>query len=165
MNPGSVHTIEVKTSVTGSEMLRDNRQIALNDVLLQAEQVAHHYRHSATLCEAENAELGEQLNALAAERETQAEALREDLLALQDLPVTADADRDTLLAVGERIAARWSQAGLIAILRERILEEERLISLIGVARDAELPEAVAQRLQAMADSVQAANKALTARLG
>ncbi len=129
-------------------MLRDDRQVALNQVLVACEEAAERHLLAAERL-ADDAESA-LLASLARERADVAEELAEEVRRLGDLPDTPDADRE---AVEEVIG--WIKTALGGDEREHLLAQ------------ADKDEAIlAQRLDAaLAQDLAAATREVLERLG
>lgn len=143
-------------------MWRNEILVALNDVLVQCETNARHFRYSAEA-------IGDQavsglLNRTAAEREGQAEQLRHHLIQLHDLPDTADPERDTWLELGDRLMARFAATGIASLLRERIEDEERLAATVTHALDLPVPGDLRPLLERLREQTRATTQALRERM-
>lgn len=135
-------------------MLRDDRQVALNELLAHCEATRRRYRHAASTLEGTGS--AAVLRRLAAERDGLTQRLRYQVRQLGDLPDTADADRESLQLLDERILARLAARGAAAVLRERIDDEQRIAALATAALAESLPEPVRHLLEAARQNAQRA---------
>lgn len=133
-------------------MLRDDRQVTLNELVAHCEATAHRYRHTADIVAGTSSEAA--LRRLAAERVSLTQRLRYQVRQLGDLPDAADADHDTLQILGERVMARLAARGVIAVLRERIDDEQRIMALASAALAGSLSEQVRHILEAAREDAQ-----------
>jgi len=108
-------------------MLRNDTEVAINDLLVHCESSAQQLRHSAELMKnhAQSALLIE----LAERHEQHAEELRNRLQRWGKLPDTADEDRLTVKEFKDKITALFSRQGLSAVIRHRAEEEARLAQM------------------------------------
>lgn len=143
-------------------MIRNDVQVALNEVLEQCEHVARRYRHSASI--ASERKVTGLLNRLAAEREGEAGQLRFHLRALGDTPDVSDVEPDALRELGDRVTARLAASGDAALMRERAEDEHRLRALVDQALAAPVPGDARTALERMRRAVAAAVEQLTAAL-
>jgi len=144
-------------------MIRNEVEVALNEVLSQCEHVARRYRHSATI--ASERRVAGLLNRLAAEREGAAEQLRFHLQALGDTPDASDVEIDALREVGDRISARLAASGDAALLRGREQDENRLRAVVDRALATPVPGNARDVLERVRRELAAAVEELTAAAG
>ncbi|MDN5848557.1 MAG: hypothetical protein L0H63_02820 [Nitrococcus sp.] len=126
-------------------MLKDDRQVALNELVAHCEATARRYRHAADILAGTGGEAA--LRRFAAERDGLTQRLRYQVRRLGDLPDTADVNRDTLQILDESVMARLAARGATAVLRERIDDEQRIMALANAALAEGLPEAVRHILE------------------
>lgn len=134
-------------------MLRDDRQVALGEVLVACKHAADQYREEAEL--AEDGGVARTFGELAARRECQALALEEHVRALGDLPREPDADRETLSALLTRLRAHLTSDRREALLSSAQASEEELAARVEEALAQELPDATVTALQALREDVAA----------
>jgi uncharacterized protein (TIGR02284 family) len=119
-------------------MLRDARQVAINQVVEGLLEAAHLHEQGAELLDAES-DLARALRALAERRRRAAQELGEHVRRLGDLPSEPDAD---LQAAKDVLA--WVQDALADDQRDQVLQrcrqaEEHLALKVRAALDEDLP--------------------------
>ncbi|MDN5870226.1 MAG: hypothetical protein L0H73_05840 [Nitrococcus sp.] len=127
-------------------VLKDDRQVALNELVAHCEATARRYRHAADILAGTGSEAA--LRRFAAERDGLTQRLRYQVRRLGDLPDAANANRDTQQIFDESAMARLAARGATAVLRERIDGEQRIMALANAALAEGLPEAVRHILEA-----------------
>lgn len=132
-------------------MLRDDRQVALGEVVVACKHAADQYREEAEL--AEDRALEQTLGELAARREEQALSLEAHIRALGDLPREPDADRETVSGLLTRLRAHFAADPRGALLSGAIESEQELAARIDEALREDLPEQAAQALRRLREDV------------
>lgn len=133
-------------------MVRDDRQVALNELVVHCEATARRYRDAANILAGTSSEAI--LRRFAAERDSLTQRLRYQVRQLGDLPDAAHADRETFQMLSERGIARLAARGVIAVLRERIDDEQRIMALASAALAESLPAQVQHILEAAREDAQ-----------
>lgn len=132
-------------------MSRDDRQLALSELLVHCEATARRYRHAADILSGKDGEAV--LRRFAIERDSLTQRLRYQVRQLGGLPDTADAECDTFQILDERVMARLAERGATAVLRSRIDDEQRIMALANAALTELLPESVRHILEAAREDV------------
>lgn len=133
-------------------MVRDDRQVALNELVAHCEATVQRYRHAANILAGTGGETI--LRRFAAERDSLTQRLRYQVHQIGGLPDAAYAGRDTLQILSERAMARLAARGATAVLRERIDDEQRVMALASAALTESLPEQVRHILKAAREDAQ-----------
>lgn len=133
-------------------MVRDDRQVALNELVAHCEAIAQRYRHAARVLAGTGSEAT--LRRFAAERESLTQRLRYQARQLGSSPDAMYADRDTLQILDERAMARLAARGATAVLRERIEDEQRIMALASAALAESLPAQVQHILEVAREDTQ-----------
>ncbi|EAR21429.1 hypothetical protein [Nitrococcus mobilis] len=132
-------------------MSRDDRQLALSELLAHCEATVRRYRHAADILAGKDGEAV--LRRFAIERESLTQRLRYQVRQLGGLPDTVDAECDTFQILDERVMARLAARGASALLRSRIDDEQRVMALTNAALTGLLPESVRHILEAAREDV------------
>lgn len=132
-------------------MLRDDRQVALGEVVVACKHAADQYREEAGL--AEDRALERTLGELAARREEQALSLEAHIRALGDLPREPDVDRETVSGLLTRLRTHFAANARGALLSGAIESEQELAARIDEALREDLPEQAAQALRHLREDV------------
>lgn len=133
-------------------MLRDDRQVALGEVLVACKHAADQYREEAEL--SDDSELKRNLSELAARREQQVLALEEQIRALGDLPREPDQDWETLSAWLTRMRTHLAPDPSAALLEGAVQSEQTLAERIGEALRQDLPEEARKDLLGLREDVE-----------
>ncbi|MCC5811704.1 MAG: DUF2383 domain-containing protein [Ectothiorhodospiraceae bacterium] len=112
-------------------MLRDEATVALNELLVQCETNAEHFRYTADLID--EPEVRSLLAELANERDQLADALRQRMRQRDELPDTADSELGALQELGDTIASNLADWGRTRVIESRIRDEQRLAELAAEA--------------------------------
>lgn len=132
-------------------MLRDDRKVALNELVAHCEATAQRYQHAANIF----AGTGEEaiLRRLAAGRISLTQRLRYQACQLGGLPNAPDLGPAHQI-LGEHALARLAARGVTAVLREQIHDEQRIMALANAALAKSLPEPIRHILAAARDEAQ-----------
>lgn len=141
-------------------MLMEDRQIAVNDVIVACVEAADHYRDGADFFEDPN--LTALFSALADEREAMADELGAHVRDLGALPRKPDADLELFHRLASRFKAAVSPSERAAVIEERINAEKHVGSLIAIALGHELPDSTVHYLKTSQQRVHAAQRRLAA---
>jgi hypothetical protein len=115
-------------------IFRSDQQVALNDLLVESEKTADHYRDSADFLE--GLEVSEALRNIADQRDRLAERLREAIRSHGDLPSAPDEDRESVEKLFHRVHASLSQDEIRDILQQRLDGEKHFETIIQKDREA-----------------------------
>jgi uncharacterized protein (TIGR02284 family) len=135
-------------------MLRDDRQVALNQVIEAALSAAHAHEQGAALLE-DDPERAAALQALAEQRSHSATVLGEHLRRLGDLPKEPDADLETARDLLARVRVAFSGDKGEQVLQQARDVEAHLAETVRSALEQDLPadtRATLQDLLAEAES-------------
>ncbi|MCW8193810.1 hypothetical protein F6455_03290 [Proteobacteria bacterium 005FR1] len=115
-------------------IFRTDQQVALNDLLVESEKTADHYRDSADFLE--GLEVSAKLRAIADERDRLVQRLRQAIQSIGDLPKAPDEDRESVEKLFHRMHASMSRDEIRDILQQRLDGEDHFEAVIQRARDA-----------------------------
>jgi hypothetical protein len=141
-------------------LLRDDRQMALNDVETRCLEAADHHASSAR--RTDDAALAELFSLLAQERLQQAAALAPHIRALGDLPKTPDPDKEDFGQLLEAILPLFSGDARDSMLDEADEAEAALEEALAAAQRCALAPDTHDLLGAMQASVELARRQLAA---
>lgn len=141
-------------------MLRDDRQTALNDVVVACAEAADGHAHAAQLVEAH--ELARVLEALAEQRSAAADELGEHLRGLGDLPKAPDSDLEAIRELAERVSAALSADEQTRLVEERERAEAAVEETVAAALDYGLPTATRDVLVRLREEARLARERLRA---
>lgn len=141
-------------------MMRDARQMALNEVEVRCMEAADHYATAAQRIDDED--LAQLFVELARERKRQAAELVPQLRALGDLPRAPDKDRETVEEMLSSVKSFFSGDKRATVIDEREQAEVQLADAVTAALQCELPPETQNMLLAMRSSIDAAKKNLEA---
>lgn len=142
-------------------MIRDERQAALDEVIVALQNEADHARDAADRL-ADDDQLAELLRSNASRYDAFAERLKLDMQSLDDLPSEPDQEAEILEGLFSRIHAALSGDARAAVVQERIDRLAQLLESLQAALRSDPPQAIAEHLQAAARYVQTANDRLRA---
>lgn len=120
-------------------MLMEDRQIAVNDVVVACLEAADHYRDDAGRFE--EAALSGLFERAAVKHQDIAETLQDQVRRLGALPREPDTEREQAQQLASRLKANFSLDECRTVLDERIEAEKHIESLIDAALQYELPAA------------------------
>lgn len=141
-------------------MLRDDRQAALNDVILACAEAAEGHAHAAELVEAQ--ELARVLEAVAGQRSAAADELGEHLQKLGDLPKAPDSDLSAIRELVERLSAALSLDEQTRLVEERERAEATVEEAVTAALAYDLPTATRDLLVRLREEARVARERLLA---
>lgn len=145
-------------------MLRDERQAALNDVIVACKEAADGYDDAATLIG--DPTLAARFSDYGRQRREAAAELEDHIRRLGDLPRTPDADSETIERLVTHLKAALSSDERAALLREREDAETEIGRRVADALDRDLPEETKAVLRRLALAVsEAAQHLAAARAG
>lgn len=136
-------------------MLRDDIQVALNDVIGLCEAAAEAYERAAELAE-DDQPLPAFFRAYAAERRKMAAELREDDRRLGDIPHAPDPDRSAARDVLGRLRAAFSRDHLQALIEDCEQAEQALTAGLSSVLSLGIPADMRENLGRMRYDVTAA---------
>lgn len=125
-------------------MLMEDRQIAVNDIVVACLEAADHYRDDAGRFE--ESALCELFERIAVQHQEIAETLREQVRRLGALPREPDTEREQAQQLASRLKASFSLDEYRTVVDERIEAEQHIESLIDAALQFELPAAALECL-------------------
>jgi hypothetical protein len=133
-------------------MLRSEREILVNEVLVALQAAQDHYRDVAgLLAVAEPAQL---LEGLAGRRERFAERIRSDVQNLGYLPAEPDADRQAFAKLATRFKALITPDDRAFLLQEIRKFEDNILESLDNALTVDLPPEVKQHLRNIRDEIE-----------
>ncbi|HTF85509.1 MAG TPA: hypothetical protein VL987_13080 [Cellvibrio sp.] len=132
-------------------LLRTDKEVALNDLLVASRETADHYQdaleylgdHSITSA----------LRDIMQERLSVIERIEQAIRAMGDLPSMPDPDRETGEMLLHHVTAALSSDSATEILEQRIKAERHLLALLQACNDVGLDNDQPQLLQEMAQQV------------
>lgn len=139
-------------------MLRDDRQLTLNDLRVAVLEAADRHERAAELME--DAELSSFLAGLASRRRSTAEALGEQLRRIDDLPRSPDDDLETVRDVISTVKAGLSMNKASTLLEECESAEANIEDALAAA----LPVDMRERAEALVRELREDVAATRARL-
>jgi uncharacterized protein (TIGR02284 family) len=144
-------------------LLRDDKQAAMNDLLVALEDAADRYRDAAQI--AHEPALASLFQRLARRRLDMAREARAHLRRLGDLPRTPDSDLETIESLLTHVKAALSPDERRTLLIERSRTEARVEELIKTALTTGLAPDMEASLQRMQEEVAATRQELNAAAG
>lgn len=135
-------------------MLRDERQAALDEVIVACKTLADHYEEAAGL--AEHSALADLFRELAGGRGRQAGELEAHLRRLGELPREPDADRETVESLLSRARSALAEDRDRELIEEREAAERELLGRIDGALAEDFSAATRRVLEDLRREVEAA---------
>ena len=132
-------------------MLRDERQVALDCVIVNAKRAADSYDDAAAI--ATDPAMAALFQELSRRRDAMAKELEPHLRALGELPSDPDVESEALGQVWRRVKTTLASDGQAPLLAEAAATEEELARCIDAAVAADLPEAARALLRDFGDEV------------
>lgn len=132
-------------------MLRSDREILVNEVLVALQAAQGHYRDVAGLLAVEPAQL---LEGLAGRRARFAERIRSDVQNLGYLPAEPDADRQAFAKLATRFKALITPDDHAFLLQEIRKFEDKILESLRNALAVDLPQAVRQHLRNIREEIE-----------
>jgi uncharacterized protein (TIGR02284 family) len=132
-------------------LIRDERQLVLNDIVEHCRKLADHYRENASL--AEDPVLTELFMEISRERRAFAAELEDHLRRLGWLPAAPDPDAELVEELITRVKIAWSEDKRRELLAGMLQAEDRLAGLIAAALRHEIPAATNSFLKEMQEAV------------
>lgn len=140
-------------------ILRDDKLVALNEVLRSSEDIVIRYQDAADLVE--DTHTAERLRALGWRREAFIERLREQVRVLGDLPQDVDVEREQLGELMDRVKAAFSGDRRRMLIEARLHAEESALNQVEAALAYDLPQAARRLLEDLKADIQLAQSALS----
>jgi uncharacterized protein (TIGR02284 family) len=119
-------------------MLLDDRQVALNDVIVVCKDTADHYQDIA--CRIENTRLSALFQALSRQRRRAAEVLEDRVRQLGYLPREPDTDRETLESLVTHFKALLAENKCLTLLETCEQAEREVAARVSTALQQDLPD-------------------------
>ncbi len=132
-------------------MLRDDRQVALDDVIVALETAADAYADAFELLQPSEPELASRFDMMARRRSAAAARLSEHLQAMGDLPSEPDQDLSTLDTVVRHLRAQFVTAEWDELISEAVAHEEEIAAKAELAVETGPPDAVVAALNDVAE--------------
>lgn len=139
-------------------MLRDDRQVALNDVIVLCRDAADHYRDAAALLE--RGEPARLLDDLARRRAQAADELARHSRQLGDLPDEPDPDKETVDNLLTRLKALFVEDERRTVLAETEQIEAQIAAAAAAALGQPLPDTTLALLRRLEKDIQATRRRL-----
>lgn len=148
------------------DMLRDNRVVLLDDVIVAVKRSIQDMRQAVDSHEGEGDALTDALRTIADRRMRMAEALEDEVRALGDLPSSPDADRQAFSHLALRFKALLSGDEARTLADAACSDEDALAEAIQAALAAEdMPAPVKETLTRLLDDVDRACREIRAAAG
>jgi len=141
-------------------MLRDDRQVALDDVIVVLETASDAYADASELLRSSSPDLASRFDTLARRRAAAAARLSEHLQALGDLPSEPDQDLTTLDVVMRHLRAHFAGPEWDELISEAVAHEEEIAAKAELAVETSPPEPVIAALQSVAEEARQTISAL-----
>jgi hypothetical protein len=119
-------------------ILRSDKEVALNDLLVAIRESVDHYRDASAFLDAGN--LTQLLASIGARREAFIPPLENAVRALGDLPSVPDPDKETGAMLVHHAAALLSENYAANVINQRLEAEQHIVELINAGRAAGLEE-------------------------
>jgi hypothetical protein len=119
-------------------IIRSDKQVALNDLLVAAKETVDHYRDAPALIE--DSKVNPIFRSIAQGRKPLIEQMENAIRALGDLPSAPDPDKETGAMLLHHAGALLTEDYLSTFIEQRLHAEERLAELINAARITGLEE-------------------------
>lgn len=132
-------------------MLRDERQVALDCVIVNAKRAADSYDDAAAI--ATDPAMAALFQELSRRRDAMAKELEPHLRALGELPSDPDVESEALGQVWRRVKTTLASDGQAPLLAEAAATEEELARCIDAATAADLPDATKTLLRGFGDEI------------
>jgi len=142
-------------------MLRNELQIAINDVVVACAQAADGHEHAAASLEEHDAEAVRLLGALAEQRRAAAAEIGEELRALGDLPAAPDTERETVHELVAHLKAALSADERRALLEDRAQAEAAIEQAADAALRMPVPDRCRELLTQLHEQAGLARQRLT----
>lgn len=131
-------------------LFRNDRQLALNDLLVATSELADYYLDATKFLEEES--ICAKLQEFAKRHQVLIPSLEQAIRAEGDLPSAPDPDREAGAIVLEHIGANLSADEALKVIEHRLSDEEALSDLIGQAHEAGLGDSYADLLAALEEN-------------
>jgi len=141
-------------------MLHDELEIAVNDLIVALREASHAYETAGGI--AGNPGLSDSFAAARERREALATSLEGELRALGYLPKDADSEKELVRDVVTHLKATLSDDEAAALLEERRLDEERILSCARAVLDRSPPDGLRAVVTQAMESAQTQARALSA---
>ena len=132
-------------------LLRTDKEVALNDLLVASRETADHYQDALEYLD--DHPITTALRDIMQERLSVIERIEQAIRALGDLPSMPDPDRETGEMLLHHVTAALSSDSATEILEQRIKAERHLLALLQACNDVGLDNDQPQLLQEMAQQV------------
>jgi uncharacterized protein (TIGR02284 family) len=141
-------------------LIRDERQLMLDDIVKHCRKLAARYQQNASL--AEDSVLAGLFLEISRERRELADVLENHQRRLGWLPAAPDPDAELVEELITKVKIAWSEDHRRELLAEMLQAEDRLAALIAAALRHEIPAAIKEVLQRMQETVAFTLKRLAA---
>lgn len=139
-------------------IIRTDKEVALNDLLVAGRETVDHYRDAAEFLE--DTEITQVLRSIASQREPFLTRLTEAVRALGDLPSMPDPDKETGAMLLHHAGAFLSDDYSVEVLEQRLEAEEHLTELVQAGHAVGLDKSFGTLLNEMSDHVAEAREQL-----
>lgn len=134
-------------------LLRTDKEVALNDLLVASRETADHYQDAIEYLE--DPQLTPVLREIIQERQAFIARIEQSIRALGDLPSVPDPDRETGEMLIHHVTAALSPDSANEILEQRVKAEQQLLDLLQACHDVGLDKEHAVMLNEMEQQVRA----------
>lgn len=141
-------------------MLRDDRQVALDDVIVALENAADAYADASELLEKADPEMSARFDELARRRAAAAARVTEHLRATGDLPSEPDQDLETVDVVIRHLKAQFAAPEWDELTTEALSREEEIAAKVEAATATGLPDPALDTLKRLEQDVRETIEAL-----
>jgi hypothetical protein len=139
-------------------IIRSDKQVALNDLLVAAKETVDHYQEAPDLIE--DSSVNTIFSSIAQGRKPLIDQLENAIRALGDLPSAPDPDKETGTMLLHHAGALLTEDYLATFVDQRLRAEEQLAELINVARITGLEEYCGLLINHVDENVEQAIKQL-----
>lgn len=144
-------------------IVRNNQQLALNDLFVAGTKTADHYRDAADFLG--SLPPSQVLRGIASERDKLVQRLEQAVRASEDLPSVPDEDRESVEKLFHRVHASLSDDQIKDILQQRLDAEEEFARIVTDIREAGWMENEPELLADVDQHIQSAKMKLRELMG
>lgn len=119
-------------------LIRNERQAALNDLLVAVEKSSDHYRDAVNYLKSSYP--SNELRQIARQRDQMALRIEQAIRQADDLPSAPDEDRETFEKLLHRMHASISEDEILDLLQQRLAAEQDFLAMIDQSRQGDWAE-------------------------